>query len=118
MLYFSASIISVLISFHICVIVVLRGRKFILLILCRISSAGAICSVELDAVQQRLRQKQKCNVNSEIARAAAEPLLRRYAARPVGALSLTRVAAISNGDRGAAVTQLLRPRWKSWVRKQ
>ena len=44
-----------------------------------------------------------------------DPLLSLCALRPVDALSLTRVAAISNGDRGTAVTQPLRPRWKSWV---
>jgi hypothetical protein len=41
--------------------------------------------------------------------------LRRFwdAAEPGEMVSLIRVAAISSGDRGAAVPRRLRPRWKS-----
>ena len=42
-------------------------------------------------------------------------LLRRSVARPVGMVSLIRVAEISSGDRGAAVPRRLCPRWKSAV---
>ncbi|KAK0142395.1 hypothetical protein N1851_019839 [Merluccius polli] len=53
----------------------------------------SICSVEIGAVQQRLASQNDSD------------------AAPVGMLSLIRVAAISSGDRGAAIPQCLRPRW-------
>ena len=66
---------------------------------------GSICSVEIDAVQQRLASKiEVLRKDSAAARRAAPGmLLRRSAARPVGRGSLIRVAAISSGDRNAAV---------------
>ena len=57
--------------------------------------ARSICSVEIDAVQQWLASK-----------------IERYG-MSTRMLSLIRVAAISSGDRGAAVPRRLRPRWKS-----
>ena len=48
-------------------------------------------------------------------RGAPGTLLRRSAARPVEMDPLIRVAAISSGDRGAAVPQRLIFRWKSGV---
>ena len=52
--------------------------------------AWSICSVEIDAVQQRLASKIEC--------------YRMIALRcPVEMLSLIRVAAISSGDHGAPV---------------
>ena len=66
---------------------------------------GSICSVEIDAVQQRLASKIEvlCKDSAAARRATPGTLPRRSAARPVGMVSLIRVAAISSGDRDAAV---------------
>ena len=67
-------------------------------------------SVEIDAVQQRLASKVEVlrKDSAGARRAAPGTLLRRSAARPVGMVSLIRVAAISSGDRDAAVPRRLR----------
>ena len=69
--------------------------------------ARSVCSVEIDAVQQRLVSKIERYVKIALLlrRAAPGTPLRRSAARPVEMLSLTRVAAISSSDRDAAVTR-------------
>ena len=70
------------------------------------SSLLELCTEPIDAVQQRLASKIKVLWNDKAAwRAAPGTLLRRSAARPVEMVSLIRVAAISSGDRGAAVTR-------------
>ena len=71
---------------------------------------GSICSVEIDAVHQQLVSKIEVLRND---RDAAENF--RSAGSPVGMVSLIRVAEISSGDRAAAVTWRLCPRWKSGV---
>ena len=71
--------------------------------------ARPICCVEIDAVQQQLASKKYKYKNIKCYGMIA---LRRG---PVGMVSLIRVAAISSGDRGAAVRRRLRPRWKSGV---
>ena len=74
----------------------------------------SICSVEIDAVQQRLASKIEVLWNDSAAarRAAPGTLPRRSAARPVEMVSLIRVEAISSGDRGAAVPRCVRLWWK------
>ena len=66
--------------------------------------ARSVCSVEIDAVQQRLRPKQKCYGMTALRRAQCSwDAAETFRGGPVGMRSLIRLAAISSGDHGAYV---------------